>query len=57
MAHTVYMRFKVFWTISKLLFVGLILTFFEITTPVMRIMLAMANIVYIVISDIAHQSI
>ena len=54
MAHTVYMRFKVFWTFSKLLFVGLILTFFEITTPVMRILLAMANIVYIVISDIAH---
>ena len=28
--------------------------FFEITTPVMRIMLAMANIVQIIISDVAH---
>ena len=28
--------------------------FFEISTPVMRIMLTMANIVYIIISDIAH---
>ena len=28
--------------------------FFEITTPVMRIMLAMANIVQIIISDMAH---
>ena len=45
MAHTVYIRFKVFWIFSKLLFVLLILTFFEITTPVMRIILTMANIV------------
>ena len=30
------------------------LDFFEITTPVMRIMLTMANIVYIIIPDIAH---
>ena len=54
MAHTVYIRFKVFWTFSKLLFVGLILTFFEITTPVMRIMLTIANTVQIIISDMAH---
>ena len=54
MAHTVYIRFKVFWTFSKLLFVLLILTFFEITTPVMRIILTMANIVQISISDMAH---
>ena len=103
-AHTVYIRFTVFWNFSKLPFVFLILTFskillrwwhhfnygqhnsnhhfrhaahnvykiyrvlklfetaafsarfefFEITTPVMRIMLTMANIVQICISDMAH---
>ena len=45
MAHTMYVRFTVFSNFSKLLFVLHIFDFFEITTPVMRIMLTMANIV------------
>ena len=45
MTHTVYIRLKVFSNFSKLLFVLQILTFFEITTPVMRIMLTMSKII------------
>ena len=51
MAHNVYIRFKVF---SNFFTCGLFCTFFEISTPVMRIMLNMANIVSIIISDRAH---
>ena len=44
MAQIVYIRFTVFSNFSKFLFV-LHFDFFEISTPVMRIMLSMANIV------------
>ena len=44
-AHTVYIKFTAFWSFSKLLFVFLHLGFYEISTPVMRTMLTMANIV------------
>ena len=53
-AHTVYTRFKAFWNFSKLQFLLHILAFCEISTVVMRIMLTMANIVLIIISNIAH---
>ena len=51
MAHTVYIRFTVF---SNFSICSLFCTFFEISTPVMRIMLTMPNIVSIIISDRAH---
>ena len=44
-AHTVYIRFTLFSNFSKLQFVLHILTFLEISTPVMHIMLTTANIV------------
>ena len=44
-AHTVYIRYTLFSNFSKLQFVRHILTFIKISTPVMRIMLTMANIV------------
>ena len=45
MPHTVYMRFTVFSNFSNLQFVLHILTFSKLATPVMRIMLTIANIV------------
>ena len=44
-AHTVYIRFTLFSNFSKLQFCSAHFDFFEISTPVMRIMLTMANIV------------
>ena len=54
MAHTVYIRLPV---ISKFEIAICFAHFdnFEISTPVMRIMLTMANIVYVIISDMAHR--
>ena len=49
-----YIRFKAFWKFSKLLFVLQILGFYEISTPVMRTILTMVNVVQIIISDIAQ---
>ena len=44
-AHSVYLRLTVFWNFSKLLFVFAHFGIFEISTPVMRIMLTMVNVV------------
>ena len=52
-AHSVYKIYSVL----KLFEIGVCsapFDFFEITTPMMRLMLAMANIVQIIISDMAH---
>ena len=42
-AHTVYIRLKAFWNFSKLQFVFAHFCFYEISAPVMHIMLTMAN--------------
>ena len=52
-AHSVYKIYSVF-KLFEFAVCSAHFYFFEITTPVMRIMLTMANIVYIIISDIAH---
>ena len=54
MAPTVYKRFTVFFKLFEIAVCFAHFDFFEISTPVMRIMLSMANIVQIIISDIAH---
>ena len=52
-AHSVYKIYSVFKLFEfAVCFANF--DFFEITTPVMRIMLTMANIVQIIISDMAH---
>ena len=53
-AHTVYIKFTAFWSFSKLLFVSLYLGFYEISTPVMRPMQTMVNVVQIIFSDIVQ---
>ena len=45
MARTVYIRFKVFLKLFEIAVCFAHFDFFEISTPVMRIMLTMANIV------------
>ena len=54
MAHTVYIRFIVFFKLFEIAVCCEHFDIFEIITTVMRIMLTMANIVEIIISDIAH---
>ena len=45
MAHTVNIRFAVFFKLLEIAVCSAPFDFFEITTPVIRIMLTMANIV------------
>ena len=45
MAHTVYIRFTVFFKLFEIAVCSAYFDFFEITAPVMRIMLTMASIV------------
>ena len=56
--QTVYMRYTTFWNFSKLLFENAVcfahFGFYQISTPVMRTMLTMGNVVQIIISDIAQ---
>ena len=52
-AHSVYKIYRVF-KLFEITVCSTHFDFFEITTPVMRIMLTMANIVQIIISDMAH---
>ena len=54
MAHTEYMRFTVFFKLFEIAVCCIHFDSFEIITTVMQIMLTMANIVEIIISDIAH---
>ena len=49
-----YITFTVFWNFSKLLFVLKHFGFYEVSTPMMRTMVTMANVIQIIISDIAH---
>ena len=52
--RTMYMRFAVLSNLSKLLVCFAHFGFYEISTPVMRTMLTMVNVVQIIISDIAQ---
>ena len=56
--QTVYIRHTTFWNFSKLFFENTVcfahFGFYEVSPPVMRTMPTMANNVYIIISDIAH---
>ena len=54
MAHTVYKRFTVFFKIFEIPVCFAHFDFFEISTPVMRIVLTIANTVQIIIFDIAR---
>ena len=54
MALTVYKRFTVFFKLFEIPVCFAHFDFFEISTPVMRIMLTMANTVYIIIFDLTH---
>ena len=54
MAHTVYLRFTVFFKLFDFAICCAHFHFFEITSAVMRIILTMANIVQISISDMAQ---
>ena len=57
-AKAVYIRSTVFWNFSKLFFENPVcfahFGFYQISTPVMRTMLTMVNVVHIIISDIAQ---
>ena len=52
-AHSLYKIYSVF-KLFEIIVCSSYFDFFEITTPVMRIILIMANIVQIIISDMAH---
>ena len=56
--QTVYIRYTTFWNFSKLLFENAVgfanFAFYQTSTPVMRTMLTMVNVVQIIISDIAQ---
>ena len=56
--QTVYIRYTTFWNFSKLLFENAVCCanfgFYQISSPVMRTMLTMVNVVQIIISDIAQ---
>ena len=52
-AHCVY-QISTFWSFSKLVFVFLHLGFYEISTPMMRPMQTMVNVVQIIFSDIVQ---
>ena len=52
-AHSVYKIYSVL-KLFEIALCSAPFDFFEITTPMMRLMLAMANIVQIIISDMAH---
>ena len=55
---TVYIRYTTFWNFSKLLFENAVcfahFGFYQISSPVIRTMLTMVNVVQIIISDIAQ---
>ena len=53
-AHTVYIRFTVFSNFSKFQLYLANFGYYEISSPVMPTTLSMANIVYIIISNIAQ---
>ena len=53
-AHSVYMRFTLFLKFCEIAVCFAQFGLFEISTPVMSNMLTMANIVWMIITNIAH---